>query len=128
MKYTTQCLRNPSGHIDSLALESMLHSMDVNSHYTNIPHADVVDACQSHLTKPNIQSDIETNIPILIDFILKTIHLLLMMLQANATAMDTKMAPAYANIFTESVENSFLSYFSLSPTVYYTYINDIFML
>ena len=38
------------------------------------------------------------------------------------------MAPAYAIIFMESVENSFLSSFPHKPTVYYRYIDDIFMI
>ena len=42
--------------------------------------------------------------------------------------MGTKIAPAYANIFMQFVENSFLFYFALKPTVYYRYIDDIFMM
>ena len=38
-----------------------------------------------------------------------------------------KWPPAYAIIFIESVENSFLSSIPLMPTVYYRYIDDIFM-
>ena len=49
-------------------------------------------------------------------------------LQTNDTAMGIKMAPEYANIFMEYVENSFLSSFPLNPTVFYRYIDDIFMI
>ena len=42
--------------------------------------------------------------------------------------MGTKMAPAYANIFMEYVENLFLSPFPHKPTVCYRYIDDIFMI
>ena len=48
----------------------MLPSMDINSLYANIPHADGVAACRTFLNKHNIQPDISTDIPILIDFIL----------------------------------------------------------
>ena len=41
--------------------------------------------------------------------------------------MGTKMAPAYAIILMESVENSFLSTYPHKPTVYYRYIDDILM-
>ena len=105
--------------------------MDVNSLYTNIPHADGVAACRAFLNKHNIQSDIATDIPILIDFILKHNTFTFndkYYLQTNGTAMGTKMAPAYAIIFMESVENSFLSSFPHKPTVYYRYIDDIFMI
>ena len=42
--------------------------------------------------------------------------------------MGKKIAPAYANISIESVENSFLSFFQLKPTIYYRYIDNIFMI
>ena len=42
--------------------------------------------------------------------------------------MVSKMAPAYANIFMESVENLFLSSFPSKPTAYYRYIDNIFMI
>ena len=105
--------------------------MDVNSLYTNIPQADGVAACRAFLHKHNIQSDIVTDIPILIDFILK--HNTFTFndkynLQTNGTAMGTKMAPAYAIIFMESVENSVLSSFPHKPTDYYRNIDDIFMI
>ena len=75
--------------------------------------------------------NIATDIPILIDLILKHSTFTFCgkyYLQTNGTAMGTKMAPAYAIIFMESVENSFLSSFPLKSTVYYRYIDDIFMI
>ena len=75
--------------------------MDVNSLYTNIPHADGVAACRALFNKHNIQSDIATDIPILLDFILKHNTFTFndkYYLQTNGTAMGTKMAPAYAII------------------------------
>ena len=45
--------------------------MDAYSPYTCIPHADGVAAFRAFLNKRNIQSDIATDIPILIDIILK---------------------------------------------------------
>ena len=75
----------------------MLISMDVNSLFTNIPHADAVAACRNILSKHNIQSDIPTDIPILVDFILMHNTFIFndeYYLQANGTAMGTKMASA----------------------------------
>ena len=130
LKDTTHFIRNLS-YIGTLAPGSILISMDVNSLYTNIPHADGVAACRAFLNKHSIQSDIATDIHILIDFILKHNTFTFndkYYLQTNGTAMGTKMAPAYAIIFMESVENSFLSSFPHKPTVYYRYIDDIFMI
>ena len=118
MKDTAHFLR----HIDALAPGSMLISMDVNSFFTHIPHADAVAACRNFLNKHNIQSDIATDIPILIDFILRHNTFTFndkYYLQTNGTAMCTKMAPAYANIFMEYVENQCLYLFPFKPTVYY---------
>ena len=47
--------------------------------------------------------------------------------QTIGTAMGTQIAAGYAIIFMEYVENSFLSSLPLNPTVYYRYIDDIFM-
>ena len=105
--------------------------MDVNSLCTNIPHADGVSACRAFLNKHNIQSDIATDIPILIGFILKHNTFTFddkYYLQTNDTAMGTKISPAYATIFMEFVDNCFLSSFPLKPTVYYRCIDDIFMI
>ena len=106
--------------------------MDVNSLYTNIPHADGVAACRTFLNKHNIQYDIATDIPILIDFIIKHDTLTFndkYYLQTNGTAMGTKMSPAYAIIFMESVETSFIfNFFPLKPNIYYRDIDDIFMI
>ena len=65
----------------------------------------------------NVQPDIATDIPILIDFNLKYNTLSFndkYHLQTIGTAMGTKMAPAYAIIFMEFVENFFLP-FHLRP-------------
>ena len=105
--------------------------MDVSSLNNNIPHADGVAACRAFLNKHNIQSDIANDITILIDFILKHNTFTFndkYYLQTNGTAMGTKMAPAYAIIFMESVENYFFSSFPHKPTVYHRYIGDIFMI
>ena len=49
-------------------------------------------------------------------------------MQINGTAMGTKMAPTYANIYMYYVENIFLSSFNLKPTAYFRYIDDVFYL
>ena len=104
--------------------------MDENSLCTNIPHADGVAACRAFLNEHNIQSDIATDMPILVYFILRHNTFTFndkYYPQTNGSAMGTKMAPAYAIIFMESVLNSCWSSFPHKPTVYYRYIDDIFM-
>ena len=108
LKDTTHIIRNLS-YIGTLAHGSISISMDENSLCTNIPHADGVAACRAFLNEHNIQSDIATDMPILVDFILRHNTFTFndkYYPQTNGSAMGTKMAPAYAIIFIESVLNS----------------------
>ena len=73
--------------------------MVVDSLYTNISHADGVAACRTYLSKHNIQSDIATDIPVLIVFMLK--H---NMFAFNDKYYLKQMTQAYAIISMESVE------------------------
>ena len=100
LKDTTHIIRNLS-YIGTLAHGSISISMIVISLYTNIPHAEGVAACRAFLNTHDIQCDIATDIPILVDFIHR--HNTFTFndkynLQTNGTAMGTKMAPAYAII------------------------------
>ena len=87
--------------------ESTMITMDVNSLYTNIPHTDGINACRSFLNRHTTDTALINDIPILIDFILT--HNLFKFnndhyLQIKGTAMGTKLAPAYANIYMDAIE------------------------
>ena len=49
-------------------------------------------------------------------------------LQMSGTAMGTKMAPSYANLFMGVLEKQMLSSYKHKPLVYFRYIDDIFMI
>ena len=49
-------------------------------------------------------------------------------LQMSGTAMGTKMAPSYANLFMSVLEKQMLSSYKYKPLVYFRYIDDIFMI
>ena len=49
-------------------------------------------------------------------------------LQMSGTAMGTKMAPSYANLFMGVLEKQMLSSYKHKPLVYLRYIDDIFMI
>ena len=106
-------------------------TMDVNYLYTNIPHTDVINACRSFLDRHTTDLALINDIPILIDFIL-TRKLFKFnnddYLQIKGTTMCTKLVPAYANITMDAIETSFLSVLPLKPSIYYRYIDDIFLM
>ena len=49
-------------------------------------------------------------------------------IQLQGTAMGTRLAPAYANIFMSKLEETILSATPLKPTYYKRFIDDIFIL
>ena len=49
-------------------------------------------------------------------------------LQVCGTAMGTRMAPCYANIFMAELEENFLSGYPYKPPAYYRYIDNIFII
>ena len=93
-------------------LPPLLVSMDVTSLYTNIPHENGIKACEEVLEARPVK-DPPTQI------LIKRLTLVLKCnnfefsgrhyLQIQGTAMGTKMAPSYANIFMGRLENSYYS-------------------
>nr|XP_054774674.1 uncharacterized protein LOC129282841 [Lytechinus pictus] len=112
--------------------ESLLVTMDVKSLYTNIPHEDGIQAQRSFLRRQSEYSNSEIDdLASLSEFILKHNYIKFddeYFLQKKGTAMGTKMAPAYANIFMAILEEDFLSNSQLQPTLYLRYIDDIFII
>ena len=107
--------------------------MDVTSLYTNIPQEEGIQTvCNAYekfyMNKPPIPTR-------LLD---KALRLILQensfqfagknYLQTHGTAMGTKMAVAFANIFMSKVESDILSQSALKPLVWKRYIDDIFSL
>lgn len=111
----------------------ILVSMDVTSLYTNIPQEEGIQTvCRAYETfyvnKPPIP-------PPLLE---QSLRLILQensfqfagknYLQIHGTAMGTKMAVAFANIFMSKVETEILSQSAFQPLVWKRYIDDIFSL
>ena len=46
--------------------------------------------------------------------------------QKIGTAIGTKFAPAYANLFMSSLEEELFSRYDAGPWVWYRYIDDVF--
>lgn len=111
---------------------SYLVTLDVSSLYTNIPHKEGLDACEFFLA-----SDTCTSNRLPVDGILSLIRLVLEnnhfqfnndnYLQKMGTAMGSPMAPAYASLFMGKLEQDFLKSRSLVPSIWFRFLDDIFM-
>ena len=126
---TTDFLRKQDA-LGPLPPDTLLVSMDVTSLYTNIPHQDGIQACaEVWETRTNKDPPTETLIKLLTlvlkcnNFEFNGKHYL----QVQGTAMGTKMAPAYANIFMGRLENQLLMSVTLKPFSWLRFIDDIDM-
>ena len=112
---------------------AILVSMDVTSLYTNIPQEEAVQTiCQAYDTFYGGTPPIPTR------FLAQALRPILQensfqfcgknYLQTHETAMGTKMAVTFANIFMGKVETEILSQSTIKPLVWKRYIDDIFSL
>ena len=91
----------------TLPTEALLVTMDVTSLYTNIPHEEGVRACKEFIYDHTSDQTLSCDISKLIFFILKNNFFTFngnFFHQIKGTAMGTKMAPSYANIFMHKLE------------------------
>ena len=109
-------------------------TIDVKSLYTSIPHSDGIKACLEALHS-SVDSFSDRPDPSVLSCLLEVVlknNIFefdgKVFKQLQGTAMGTKLAPAYANIFMGSLENSILSPAPLRPSYYRRFIDDIFIL
>ena len=94
----------------------MLVSMDVTSLYTNIPQEEgITTVCNAY------ETFYKNNPPIPTRFIREMLQLILN-LQTHGTAMGTKMAVAFANIFMSAIETEIIRLSSNKPLVWKRYM------
>ncbi|XP_044176756.1 uncharacterized protein LOC122959498 [Acropora millepora] len=113
--------------------DAVLVSMDVTSLYTNIPQEEGIQTvCTAYETFYKNEPPTPTRL------LEQALRLILQensfqfpgknYLQTHGTAMGTKMAVAFANIFMSKVETDILSQSAFKPLVWKRYIDDIFSL
>ena len=117
----------------SVNKETFLVSMDVTSLYTNIPQEEgIKTVCEAYDTFHNNSPPIPTHyLREMLSLILKENSFQFNgknYLQIHGTAMGTKTAVAFANIFMANIETQILSKTVKKPTVWKRYIDDIFSL
>lgn len=130
VKDTNHFLRQIAGL--EVPKDSILVTMDVTSLYTNIPHSDGIEATVSTFKKTNTPVHLdEDTLSTLLRLVLSKNNFEFdnkHFLQINGTAMGTRMAPNYANIFMASIEEPFLAARSLKPLMYKRFLDDIFLI
>ncbi|XP_078374399.1 uncharacterized protein LOC144657936 [Oculina patagonica] len=110
---------------------ALLVTLDVSSLYTNIPHNEGINACRHFL-------DTRQNKSLPTERICDLIRMILNMnnfsfnnqhyLQIHGTAMGTRMAPSYANLFMGKFEQNAIDNTVNKPLVWWRFIDDVFMI
>ena len=110
---------------------ALLCTADVVGLYPNIPHGEGLEAIRKALnTRQNSSISTESLVGLgklvlennVFEFNGKVYR------QKLGTAIGTKFAPAYANLFMSSLEEEMMSSFEVRPWVWYRYIDDIFFI
>jgi len=132
IKDTNDFLQKISTINQPLPQNCLLVSVDVESLYTNILHDDGINASKTFLdSRPNDSKPSTKFIVQLMTFILTLNHFKFKdqnFLQTKGTAMGTRMAPSYANLFMGLFEKNFLACQNLTPLIWFRYIDDIFII
>eukprot|EP00105_Crassostrea_gigas_P005310 XP_011418863.1 PREDICTED: uncharacterized protein LOC105322042 [Crassostrea gigas] len=103
-------------------------TMDVTSLYTNIPHDEGIEACREVWDSRAIQQPSTESLLKLLEHVLKLNNFMFNgehYIQISGTAMGTKMAPSYANIFMGRLERSLLLRAPFKPLSWLRFIGDI---
>ena len=117
--------------LPDLPANSLLVTLDVSGLYTNIPHNEGIDACYHFLSTRNTPSipacticDLICMILTMNNFSFNDKHYL----QIHGTAMGTRMAPSFANLFLGLFETNALQNAPFKPYIWLRYIDDVFVI
>ena len=117
----------------SMLPDALLCTLDITSLYTNIPYNEGIQSIKAFLAIHRHTNALPHNSYIIellqvvstnncSDFNSKHYH------QISGTAMGTKLAPSYANLFMTKFEQSHGYTYHLQPTLWKRFIDDIFMI
>ena len=120
-------------NLDIKGTDLLLVTLDVTALYTNIPHKEGIESIKNLLEKSRPPNHMPTNASIL-----EILNLVLTCnnfqfngtnyLQVNGTAMGTRVAPTYANLYMAAFEDKHVYSYHLQPLLWLRYIDDCFML
>ena len=112
-----------------LAPTDLLVTIDVSALYTSIPHNEGLLAMNKLLEEHQVDTLHRTFLCRLAYHILTKNYFSFnneIYHQIQGTAMGTRMAPSYANIFMHQLETNILTQLNLKPDYWFRYIDDIF--
>ena len=112
--------------IEDLLPGTMLCTIDVTSLYTNIPNEEGIRACAAQLAqhRPNPQPPSNHTIVRLLDYVLNKNNFDFNnkhYLQVGGTAMGTKVAPYFANLFMADFETKHVYTYPTKPSLWLRY-------
>uniref|UniRef100_A0A8C5MBB2 Reverse transcriptase domain-containing protein n=1 Tax=Leptobrachium leishanense TaxID=445787 RepID=A0A8C5MBB2_9ANUR len=113
---------------------SILVTLDVNSLYTSIPHNEGLRAVRQHLSESAISGKMLDFVSSLLEIVLKKNYFrygTIFYEQCKGTAMGANMAPAYANLYMSSFEDSYIWFnnpFLDKVFTWFRYIDDCFLI
>ena len=125
---TADFLKKLQSIID-LSSETLLVTLDVKSLYTNIPHSEGIEACRAALNTRQVLQPPTKYLIHLIKLILTKNSFIFEgehYLQIHGTAMGTRMALSYVNIFMCDLVRRILNQVDNKPTIWWRYIDDVF--
>jgi hypothetical protein len=105
-----------------------LVTMDVTSLYTNIPHDDGIAACRKRWEQRTVHEPPTECLVEMLTLVLKNNNFTFdgsHYLQINGTAMGTKMAPSYANIYMGDLAELLLLSSLKQPLSLFRFIDDV---
>ena len=113
--------------------DMILCTLDITSLHTNIPHNEGIQSIKEFLAIYRHTNDLPHNSYIIellevvltsnyFDFNGKQYH------QISGTALGTKLAPSYANLFMTKFEQNHVYTYHLQPTLWKRFIDDIFLI
>ena len=111
----------------------IMGTLDVTSLYTNIPNEEGINSIREILDKERNKTEKPSNETFLelLEMVLKKNNFQFnneYFLQIGGTAMGTRVAPTYANLFMSNLEEKILKNSPNKPSMWLRYIDDIFFI
>ena len=116
--------------VQGLELDSndWMFSIDVMSLYTNIPHNDGIECIKKVLSQCVNSTPENSSLIKFLEFVLKSNNFIFNQdnyLQINGTAMGIRLAPTYANLFMNSLEQTYIYSHDKCPRIWFRFFDDI---